>query len=70
MIPKEYRIATRIGFVEVFWEDLSDRRKAGEKTSHLDVFIDLENLYEDTFGRELFPSFDAFRFFRDQKHKK
>lgn len=67
MIPKEYRIATRIGFVEVFWEDLAARRRANAKTSHFDVFLDLELLYEDTFGRELFTSFDAFRKFRDRR---
>lgn len=69
MIPKEYRIATREGFIEVFWEDLYQRRRAGENVTQVDIYYELEGLYFETYGRDLFPSFDAFRVCRDTTKK-
>jgi len=63
---KAVRIATRDGFVSEFWHDLNVRRVAGEDVTHQDVYEDLSRLYEGTFGRPQFSSFDAFRKYRDR----
>lgn len=65
---KAYRIATREGFLEVFWEDLRQHRAEEPTTTQISVFYQLNDLYEETFGSPMWPSWDAFRKFRDKNH--
>ena len=67
---KVIRIATREGFLEEFWKDLSDRRARGEKVTHQDVYAELNQLYYMAFGSPIFNTFSAFRSYRDRKMKK
>lgn len=60
-------LATRKEFVGSFWRELYRRRIEGEKVSQEDVFDDLSARYEETFGEPLFPSFEAFRKYRDRR---
>lgn len=61
-IPERvYRIITRRGFVEEFWNELRLRRAEDPKTTRREVFESLEELYESEFGEEQFPSYDSFR---------
>ncbi|MBQ1462894.1 MAG: hypothetical protein IIZ24_01750 [Candidatus Methanomethylophilus sp.] len=55
------RIATRKGFVAEFWRLLAASRKADPNTSRRKVFERLNDLYFDTFGVYLYPSYNAFR---------
>lgn len=70
LTDKAIRVATRDGFLDEFWRDLSDRRAHGEKATHQEVFDDLNFYYEAVFGKPLFKTFSAFRAFRDRKNKK
>ena len=67
---KAVRIATREGFLQEFWNDLSYRRERGEKVTHQEVFDDLNKLYYMAFGSPIFNTFSAFRSYRDRKMKK
>lgn len=64
--PTIKMLATRREFIRSFWRELHTRRRRGRKDSQEDVFDDLEDKYEETFGGPLFPSFDAFRKYRDR----
>lgn len=55
------RIATRRGFVREFWRLLAELRKDDATMSRRQVFEGLNDLYFDTFGEYLYPSYNAFR---------
>ena len=55
------RIATRRGFVAEFWRLLAASRKEDQAISRRMVFEKLNDLYFDTFGEYLYPSYNAFR---------
>lgn len=63
---KALMIATRARFVAEFWTELSSRTAAGWRPTHEGVYNHLSDIYEDSFGERLFPSFDAFRKWRDR----
>ena len=55
------RMATREGFLEVFWEKVRGYRADGRIDSFRMVFEEMERRFEAEYGRPLWPSFDAFR---------
>ena len=62
------RLATRNGFIATFWEELAERKKAGaEHATQLEVYEELEAEIEAAIGSPVFPSFDAFRQYRNRK---
>ena len=60
-ISQLLRIATRKGFVEEFWRLLVASRKEDPSISRRMVFDRLNDLYFDTFGEYLYPTYNAFR---------
>ena len=56
------RMATRKGFIEVFWERIqADRRKGGHMTRR-DIYNQMELEHEAYYdGESRFPSYDSFR---------
>lgn len=63
-----YRIATREGFLEVFWEELCRRRAEEQTTTQISVYYSLNDLYEATYGSPMWSSWEAFRKYRDRNH--
>lgn len=61
------RLVSGGGFIEAFWERLRADRAAGGKTSQREIFEQLNDEYYDFFGVDRFPSFGAFRMFRDRR---
>ena len=55
------RIATRRGFVGEFWRLLAVSRKEDPTISRRMVFDKLNDLYFETFGEYLYPTYNAFR---------
>lgn len=60
-------LGSRPGFVEAFWKEAAKRQKAGEKFTHEGVFEYLDEKCQELFGYSRFPSFEAFRKFRDRR---
>lgn len=59
------RLVTRGAFIGVFWEELRERRKATPTVSQREVYEIIDARREEVYGEPLFPSFDAFRMYRD-----
>lgn len=56
------RMATRKGFIEVFWERIREDRRLGGSLTRRRCYELMEREHEDFYGGETrFPSFDAFR---------
>ncbi len=56
------RMATRRGFIEVFWERLRADRKEGGSRTRRDIYNQMEQEHEAYYdGESRFPSYDAFR---------
>ena len=64
------RIATRRGFVDEFWKLLAIYRKDDPNISRREVYERLNDLYFQTFGCYLFPSYNAFRHSKEFLHRK
>jgi len=64
------RLVTRGAFVSVFWEELRERRKTTPTVSQREVYETIDTRREEVYGEPLFPSFDAFRMYRDSFAKK
>lgn len=60
-------LVTRRGFVRAFWRELRRRRGEDPRVTQEDTYNELEDLYRETFGEPQFPSFDAFRMWRDRR---
>lgn len=54
-------MATREGFLEVFWSRVQHLRGIGRMDSFHQVYDRMEEQYDKEYGRPLFPSWDAFR---------
>lgn len=59
------RLVTRGAFVAVFWEELRRRRSGNPGITQREVYEDIDAHREEVYGEPLFPSFDAFRMYRD-----
>lgn len=66
---KVYRMVTRHGFVSVYWEELVKKRKEDKDASAEAVFDELNGIFEAEFGEPRFPSYDAFRMYRNRQWK-
>lgn len=55
------RMLTREGFIEVFWEELSTRRKQDAKVTYEIVFEFLNEKYLRAFGTHRYSNFESFR---------
>lgn len=64
------RIVTDEGFLEVFWEELGKCQSQGNPVTQETVFYMLNDLYEQTYGKPKYVSFDAFRMQRNRRIKK
>lgn len=54
-------MATREGFLEVFWRRIQGLRAIGRMDTFRQVYEKMDAQYEEEYGRALFPSYDAFR---------
>jgi hypothetical protein len=55
------RMIAKRGFIEVFWEEFTERRKSDSSISRESVFDDLNRKYFEAFGSFRYSSYDAFR---------
>ena len=55
------KMATRSGFVDVFWKRLQDNRRIGKQDTRQQIYFKMEGEYEAKYGAGLFPSWEAFR---------
>jgi hypothetical protein len=55
------RMFTREGFIEVFWEELIEQRKANCKISEKSVFDLLNEKFYQVFREFRYSSYDSFR---------
>ena len=61
------KLASRKGFVDEFWTRLKQYRAGGMNVTHIEVFNELNDLWETEIGEPRFPSYNAFRKYRDKK---
>lgn len=55
------RMATRPGFVEVFWERLQKLRRIGRFDTMRQIYSKMEEEFEAEYNGEQFPSYTAFK---------
>lgn len=55
------KMATRSGFVEVFWSRLQELRHIGRKDTRQQIYEGMAQQYEAKYGVECFPSYEAFK---------
>lgn len=55
------KIATRSGFVDVFWKRLQGNRRIGKMDTRQQIYTKMEEEYEAKYGAGCFPSWEAFR---------
>jgi len=60
-------LVTRRGFVRAFWRELRRRRGEDPTLTQEDIYNELEDCYREAFGEPQFPSFQAFRKWRDRR---
>lgn len=60
-------LGTRSGFLKAFWEESKRRLREDGITIQEDVYDYLEDICRETFGESRFPSYDAFRKYRDRQ---
>lgn len=63
-------LGSRPGFVEAFWKETAKRQREGIKSTHAEVFEYLDDKCNEYFGYSRFPSFEAFRKFRDRSPRR
>ena len=67
MEDKLKTMASRDGFIRLFWTTLAERRQADPHVTQETVFEDMNDYYEEQIGEPRFKSFDAFRKCRDKR---
>ena len=55
------KMATRTGFVEVFWQRLRTMRRVGGTESRKIIYDSMDSEYEEKYGSSCFPSYEAFK---------
>lgn len=60
------RMLTKKGFIDLFWETLSMKRKENDKITHEEVYESLETEYMSEFGQRKYSSYNSFRTNRDR----
>ncbi len=61
-------MATRQGFVEVFWHRLQSCRRIGKMNTMQQVYDAMDEEYCQEYGHELFPSYQAFKKYLYRHH--
>lgn len=59
-------MVSKTGFIDLFWEQVRDDRKAGGRKSYQQIYREMEEAFEADFKVTRFPSYDAFRKIRDR----
>ena len=59
-------MVSRTGFVEMFWERAREDRKAGGDRSYEQIYQEMEDAFAADYGVRCFPTYDAFRKYRDR----
>jgi hypothetical protein len=62
-----FRMLTKQGFADLFWERLCEARKENQSTTQESVFNALNEKYQKVLGETKYSSFDSFRIVRDKK---
>lgn len=60
------KMATRSGFVEVFWDRLRGLRRIGRMDTPKQIYEGMELEHEEKYGVFRFPTYDAFRKYKDR----
>lgn len=63
-------LGTRSGFLKAFWDESKRRLREHGVSVHADVYDYLEDICRETFGEPRFPSYEAFRKYRDRQVNK
>lgn len=58
---KTVRMISADGFMELFWEELTEAQKKNPYITRAAIFHELNKLYEDTFGTPRYSNWDSFR---------
>lgn len=66
MMEEIVRMATRQGFVDVFWARLKAARRSGAVDSRKQIYDLMEEEYEAQYGQTCFPSYEAFKKYRNR----
>lgn len=61
------QMTTKNGFVSLFWSDLKKARKTNPKTTHEQIYNQLEFEYFNVFKQRRYSSFKSFLSVRDRK---
>lgn len=57
------------GFLKAFYERVRQYQVEGKKRTHVEIYEELEDIFEAEFGCQRFKSYDAFRKKRDRSIK-
>lgn len=60
------KMATRSGFVDVFWSRLQDLRRIGRLDTPRQIYDVMENEHEAKYGIARFPSYEAFKKYKNR----
>ena len=63
-------LGTRSGFLKAFWDESKRRLREQGVSVQEDVYNYLDGICKETFGESRFPSYGAFRKYRDRKVNK
>ena len=54
------KLVTRNGFASAYWDVIRKKTAMGEKFSYKEIFSLLNQIREERWGEELFPSYESF----------
>ena len=60
------KMASRSGFLEVFWERLQGLRRIGKLDTPQQIYDRMEQEHEAKYGVERFPSYEAFKKYKNR----
>ena len=60
------KMASRTGFLDVFWVRLQDLRRIGRTDTPQQIYNKMEQEHEAKYGIERFPSYEAFKKYKNR----
>jgi hypothetical protein len=64
------KMVSRQGFIEIFWQELTEARKINIKTSHASIFNSMNERYFNVFGFLRYADYQVFKqILTDKKYK-
>lgn len=60
------KMASRNGFLDVFWVRLQDLRRIGRADTPKQIYDKMEQEHEAKYGIERFPSYEAFKKYKNR----